>query len=204
MALDIEYVSKGRDLPSSFGEMKLLREMVDEQPELADLTNTMALVPNCPEIVQQIGISRERANRKLFAVGRKTNHDYASKHDIEGRYTIWISGKGNYSYASWVSETELQIILKQIGGFDPSTQPLAFPDAADRSREEEERKEKIQAKFRENSERVGRKSPKGRLADGGAPDAGMSGRLQWLFIGLPILALLLWLALFVAGRRGKP
>lgn len=208
IGLHEQYLVNGKPLPSSLNEIDFLKEIAARSPAEGMLFNEMAVVTGAPKIIEETGIRRDHINWRLFAIGREVNTDKVSfkgadGNPMPGRYSVWISPDGTYCSPGWIPETEVQAALKQIGGFDPTTQPLAFPDAAERVRENIERKRKLREGIREDLERAGRRSPKERSTDGSAPAAGNSGRLRWLLIGIVTLALLLWLTVFVAGRRGK-
>jgi hypothetical protein len=45
-----------------------------------------------------------------------------------GRFLFLVNMEGNDCNPRWVPELEVQFILKQLKGFDPGKQPLAFQD----------------------------------------------------------------------------
>lgn len=134
LGLHPEFLATGRKLPENLNEIELLRDDVRRNPQAGMLLNEMAIVPGAPTISKAPGIPRNRLLWRIFAIGRTVNVDYGTlktttEERMPGRYSVWISPDGTYCAPGWTPELTVQAVFKQIGGFDPSAQPLPFPDA---------------------------------------------------------------------------
>ncbi len=134
-----DFLNKGSDLPSSFDDIQSYRDVLETYSNPRTLVGTigiinrLAIVPDAPVIQAGEGISRERQNRRLFAISRSMSFDYPSPEptgDLPkgGRFAIVITPDGSDALPYWISESEARLILRQIDGFDPAKQPLAFED----------------------------------------------------------------------------
>jgi hypothetical protein len=90
--------------------------------------NSFALVPGAPSIREQQGISRSYYGNRLFLISRE---ETSIRTGARGRCVILIRPEGLNSkplqtFSYFVPEVEAQLILKQIPGFDPKKQPIAF------------------------------------------------------------------------------
>jgi hypothetical protein len=131
MSLKDDFIDQGKSLPASFEDFPMLKSSVEKYPGILKHLNTLAIVPNAPIIGEELGISRSRSGRKIFAISRNVSFDYAkNKYSSDpvkgGRYIVAIESPSQDYPGSWISEPEAQIIFKQLKGFDPAKQPLAF------------------------------------------------------------------------------
>lgn len=131
-----DFLIPGKPLPSSFDEMPLVRQLMENSPSQIALINTLAIVPNTHEIESGQGILRDRWGRRLFAISRTWNYDYSKEGANKrspmdgGRFAIMISPDQSSAAPSWIPEPEARLILQQVDGFDPAKQPLSFLDLA--------------------------------------------------------------------------
>jgi hypothetical protein len=118
--------------PNSLEDVALLREVAESSPWIIKKINTVALVPGAPVIQPAPGISSKYQGKRFFAVGRTTNSDYARGSEDSpkepGRYFIFFEKDGMSGDAHWIPESQIQAMLKQVKGFDPTKQPLVFQD----------------------------------------------------------------------------
>ncbi|MEO5716495.1 MAG: hypothetical protein ABIT37_23660 [Luteolibacter sp.] len=145
-----EFLAQGKKLPVNWDDIQAIQEMKQNHASYAvrefKLYNSLAIVPGAPIIAQQPGISQNHANRKLFAISRTSNFDYATKDQIQkatdaGRFAILVSSDDSEIAPSWIPEPEIQHILKQLNGFEPTKQPVAFDQVEEYEREQKEKKE---------------------------------------------------------------
>jgi len=169
----LEFVAKGKDLPVTWGEIPTIQRMQREsQAEYVDTSsinlmrclNSFAIVPNTPVISSEPGISRKRSTKRLFAISRYKNRAFEdASGQAEGRYAVLVSNDGTITEPHWIPEHEANIIFSQIGGLDPSYQPVPFPDIDRISKLSEERKEKalevIRDHYREEAAREKKERP---------------------------------------------
>jgi hypothetical protein len=135
LAIWDEFLSEGKDLPTSWNEIQSIqdikRTISTQNLSTLEHINALAFVPQAPIIQAGMGISINNSNRKLFAIGRaeefhtqksQSNNDPQDK----GRYAILVAPDNSEISSSWIPEPEAQIIFKQLKGFDPTKQSLAF------------------------------------------------------------------------------
>lgn len=137
LAIWDEFVSQGKPLPSSWGDIPSFREMKKNISNQSISTlrhiNAFALVPNAPVIHAHAGISRNNADRRLFAISRIAEFHLPgaisnNEATERGRYVILVAVDGNKTDSYWVFESEVQLIFKQIKDLDLNKLPLAFDD----------------------------------------------------------------------------
>lgn len=199
MSLQSEFLGKGHKLPVSLGDLDLLQEIVSRDPRYGELLNRMAVVPDAPVVMNAEGIRRDHVAMRIFAIERETNSDYAPHSEAGtpqvGRYSLWISQDGNYAAPAWILETEAQAIFNQLEGFDPSSQPLAFPDAERRAREKKREnlseKSETEERYKKNLENRVRDKLKGIEIGSGARPATPTW-LTWLGALIAFLAACMW------------
>lgn len=201
-----EFLTKGRPLPDSLGKIELLNEIVRRNPNSGMLINQMAVVPGTPQIIKSEGTSHRRSDWRIFAIGRITNKDYApeGKNDQDfslGRYSVWITKEGTHAAAIWIPETEVQAIFKQIGAFDPSAQPVPFPEAEEMVSEKMARERNLREKMRMDYEKAEKRIPKKLSVDDKAINQSKVRVLILLILGAPAMLLLVWLTFYLAGRK---
>ncbi len=154
-----EVIREGHTLPESWDEIPGIGRIRNDpsvmNPSELAIINTLAIVPHAPEIVPEPGISRDHSERRLFVIGRKSSFDHApSDHNFDplkgGRFAILVAPDASDIVATWIPEPEARIILKQIEGFDPSAQSLAFKNIAQLEFEKEERHQRLMKDARKN------------------------------------------------------
>lgn len=157
-----EFIEAGKKLPSSWDEFAIIREIksnsLKQNSETAKKINTLAIVPASPAIREEQGIIRSRWNQRLFAISRTWNFDYTKTKSGSdpvhgGRFAILITPDKSSVFTEWIPETEVQIILRQLGDFDPKNQPLAFENLEQVVREKENRKEPTITDLKESHEK---------------------------------------------------
>ena len=121
VGLSMDYLQKGEPLPNSFEEIPFVARLA-EKPMYTELVNHLAIVPKSPVIPMVPGVLRSREGFRLFAIARQPDLELEKL----GRRVILITADGGSAFTSWIVETEAQIILSQLNGFDPEKQPLAF------------------------------------------------------------------------------
>lgn len=133
-----------KKLPASWDDFEKVRVMkkgtIKHQLFTAKAINSFALVPGAPVIEHQAGIPHEYPGYRLVFISREAGK---SKSSGIGRCALLADPEGQNSkqfkvYAVFFPENLAQIILKQIDGFDPSKQPLAFEDLSPFEREEQQ------------------------------------------------------------------
>lgn len=133
---DVRFGDQGEFLPKRWDEIQVV-DRIERGGEVASmrLMNKLALVPGCPAIRQDLGVSREHVGRQLFAI---TRFDTADSQAGNGRYAILIKksegdDRINGILACFIPSREAEIILNQVANFDPQTQPVAFQDVDERA-----------------------------------------------------------------------
>ena len=124
-----DFTSANKGLPITFDSIPSLREWVNRDKSIVSFVNRLAIVPGSPMIRLEQGILNKFGNYKLFAISRNNSFDkvLSSEGDDKesgGRHSILI--KDGDMRAMWIPESQAQLILNQIKGFDPTAQPLAF------------------------------------------------------------------------------
>lgn len=95
--------------------------------------NSLACVPGTP-LLKADGVKVKYPGFRLYAISRIPNFERAFTPEAKetgGRYTILFKeeiGKPIIMEIPWMVESEAQIILQQIGGFDPKKVPFVFED----------------------------------------------------------------------------
>ena len=131
MCIYDDFTSANKELPTTFDNIPTLREWVDRDKSVVSFVNRLAIVPGSLTIRPVKGISNKFANYKLFAISRNNSFDKVlssegADKESGGRHSILI--KEGDMRAMWIPESQAQLILNQIKGFDPAAQPLAFVD----------------------------------------------------------------------------
>ena len=97
------------------------------------LFNTLAGVPGMP-LLKLDGERIKYPGFRLYAISRVPNFDNAFTPEgkrVGGRFAILFkeeNGKSINLEIPWIVESEAQIILQQIGGFDPKKAPFVFEE----------------------------------------------------------------------------
>lgn len=204
-----KFLSQGKKLPVSWDEIQAIQEMKQNHSSYPAgefrLFNSLALVPGSPIIKQEAGISQNHSNRKLFAVSRISNFDYAEKDHVQnaadaGRFVMLVSSDNSEIAPSWIHESEIQLILKQLNGFEPANEPLAFDQVEEYEREQKTRQELLDKDIRDS------RKPRFSKSDGDSIPAVASGgepenhRELWILGAILVCAFLLW---FVVNKRSR-
>lgn len=121
-----DFIDRGEDLPGSFESIASLRKILEAHPKMIQNLNEFTIVPEAPNIQPAQGLAHEFSGNRLFAISR-TSDLQARK---VGRFVLFATSNGSSVFPYWIPEPQFQIILKQLKGFDPAKQPLAFQDLA--------------------------------------------------------------------------
>ena len=95
--------------------------------------NSLAGVPGTP-LIKADGVKIRYPGFRLYAISRIPNFERAYTPEGEktgGRYAVLFkeqNGNPVIMEIPWIVESEAQIILQQIGGFDPKKEPFVFED----------------------------------------------------------------------------
>lgn len=144
MSLDFRLNHENKELPNTWDDFEMIRVMkkgtMKHQLFSAKTINSFALVPGAPEIKPQTGIPYEYPGYRLVFISREGGR---SKSSGIGRYALLADPGGKNSkqfpvYSVFFPENLAQIIIKQIDGFNPKNQPLAFDDLTPFEREDKE------------------------------------------------------------------
>lgn len=143
MCIFDDFLSKNKSLPESFDDIPSLNEWVSRETDIAILVNELAIVPNMPLIRAEQGLLHKFTAYKLFAISRIESFDRVmSGQDTDGknggRYSILINSENSDIFSMWIPENQAQLILKQIDGFDPNKQPLAFQNLKNKKPEHDD------------------------------------------------------------------
>lgn len=89
------------------------------------MLNKLALVPGYPTInCFEKTYAREHNGSKVIAVSRVAVN-WANK---TGRYVIFQTFDPDSVWATWLSEEDAKTLFTSLGGFEPSKEPLLFPE----------------------------------------------------------------------------
>lgn len=119
------------ELPKKFEEVSGLREWASKEPIIISFINRLAIVPLAPQVKFELGIQNKFVGFRLFAISRKESSDKVISEELSGkkssgRYSILVKADYSDIFVMWIPEIQARIILKQLKGFDPEKQPLAF------------------------------------------------------------------------------
>lgn len=147
--LEFQVFHESKDLPTSWETFEVIGTMKkgSSKKQLFEMKtiNSFALVPSLPIIQSEPGIPGDYQGNRLFLISREENVTKASG---RGRCAIFIKTEGSSSkpvrtFSYFIPEETAQIILKQIGGFDPQKQPLAFENLPELEKEEKQFQDNI-------------------------------------------------------------
>ena len=135
MCIFDDFMSGKKELPILFDNIPTLKEWANRDAYIISSVNRLAIVPSSPIIQPEQGVSNKFFNYRLFAISRNKSFDKIFSMEgvdqkLGGRHSILIKADNSDIYVMWIPEKEAQIILKQLKGFDPAKQPLAFQDLA--------------------------------------------------------------------------
>lgn len=144
ISLSIALDQEKKELPSTWEQFELVKAIkqgkLNNQLFSAKAINSFALVPGAPVIQIQSGIPREYSGYRIVFISRKGS---ITKYAGTGRCALLADPGGENSkqfrvYPVFFPEVLAQVILGQIQGFDPTTQPLAFEDLTAFEREKQQ------------------------------------------------------------------
>ena len=124
ISLTTDYIEKQAALPKSFEEILSVQQLALGHPKYIENLNRLTIVPEAPLIQRKTGALNGSYAHWLFAIARRADDDLPKI----GRRVILIRQEDLGCITAWIPESEAQFILKQIKGFDPEKQPLAFQD----------------------------------------------------------------------------
>jgi hypothetical protein len=160
-----QFVNVRKDLPVSWDEFQTISMtksgLLQYQTFRAKTINSFALVPGAPIIQPQPGISREYSGHRLFLISRDETF---TKTPVSGRYAILIKpeeldSKPVQTYSHFIHEETAQIILKQIKGFDPQRQPLAFENFDQLERNKKSQQDQLNQQVEKQLKEMGKLVP---------------------------------------------
>ncbi len=133
MSLTEDNAEQSLKMPNRFDDVDSIKQMMKKSPYLLKYLNLLSIIPNTPVIESHIGMANGLKTYKLFAMNRIPCFDKILTQNgpsrIDGgRFLFLINIDGNECKPKWIPEPEVQFILKQLKGFDPEKQPLAFQD----------------------------------------------------------------------------
>ena len=134
-----------KELPTSFEELTSLRRILKENSRMIQHLNNFTIVPGAPIINPSQELSLNLVGNRIFATCRTSNLQPSRI----GRIVLLATSNGSSVFPYWIPEPQFQIILKQLKGFDPAKQALAFQDLAQGGAEEVPRQKS--SNFNENS-----------------------------------------------------
>lgn len=126
-------IANKNELPKNFEDVGGLREWASKEPIIISFINRLAIVPLAPQVKSELGIQNKFVGFRLFAISRKESSDKVISEELlgkksSGRYSILVKADYSDIFVMWIPEIQARIILKQLKGFDPEKQPLAFQD----------------------------------------------------------------------------
>lgn len=207
LSLKYQFINDHKDLPVSWAEFEGIRMtkagLLQYESFRAKTINSFAIVPGAPIIQSQLGIPREYSGWRLFLISRDEN---PTKTSGSGRYAILIKpeeldSKSVRTYSYFIPEETAQIILKQIKGFDPRKQPLAFENIDQLERDKKARQDQLTQEVKTHLKKTGKLGK----VDQTIPDdhSKGSGRywIAWVTAGSFIAAFLIWISCRNRSKR---
>lgn len=194
--LDFQINHEKRELPTSWETFDVIGLMkknpLKQQLFESRVVNSFALVPDTPLIQPQPGISPDYLGHRLFLISREQN---ITKSAGNGRCVILIKPVELDSqpvriYSDFIPEETAQIILKQIKGFDPQKQPLAFENIEQLERDKKARQVQSTQEIRRDLIGEGKLGPEYETP----PDSHKSMWRVWIVAGIIFFAFLIWRA----------
>ena len=155
------FVVVGKPIPDDIRDWPIMKQEVLKSGEsglyFMKTTNRLAFVPKFPVIsCFDKTYARKHNGSRVLAVSRTP----VTQENQMGRYVILQTSDPESVWATWLEEEDAQILFKSLGDFDPSIQPMPFPEVGDRENSErlaDEREKKAiqqivkEEDFRENS-----------------------------------------------------
>jgi hypothetical protein len=201
-SLNYQFIDDEKDLPTSwddFAEIGMIKKKLLPRNSIQLKTiNSLALVPGAPVIHAQPGIPGEYQGHRLFLISRTEN---ITKPSGPGRYAILIKpeeldSRPIRTYSYFIPEETAQIILKQIKGFDPQEQPLAFEDVDRLEHDKKAEHDQATQEIKKHLKKPGKLGPDDQII----PDDQYSKwweryGLVWIAGGIILTAFLIWIAL---------
>ncbi len=133
MELQLDNADQVLNIPNRFDEVSSIRQMVKRSPYFVRYLNMLSIVPNSPVIESHVDMVNGLKKYRVFAMSRIPCFDKILSQNgpskiYGGRYLFLVNMEGSDCNPRWIPEPEVQFILKQLNGFDPEKQPLAFQD----------------------------------------------------------------------------
>ena len=126
LCMQEDIFDRKKELPTSFEELTSLRRILKENRRMIQHLNNFTIVPGNPIINPSQELSLNLVGNRIFATCRTSNLQPSRI----GRIVLLAASNGSSVFPHWIPEPQFQIILKQLKGFDPAKQPLAFQDLA--------------------------------------------------------------------------
>lgn len=198
-------IDDNKNLPTSWNDFEVIsyikKDLKNHSLFELKTINSFAIVPGAPLIQPESGISGEYRGHRLFLISREEN---ITKYSGKGRCVILIKpeeldSKPVRTYSYFIPEETALLILKQIKGFDPKEQPIAFENIDQLEREKKASQEKMEQTIRENMRTNGKFKPDNRTTPGDQPSINWeSYKSAWITGGVILTAFFIWI--FVRKR----
>lgn len=190
-----------------FMGIRMLKDgKLDEDVGYMEAINSMSLVPGAPVIRADPRISQEFVGFGLLMISKEnTSYD---RLDGDGRYAILVGPKTENPNdrlfpTHFVPKISADAILAQIPEFDPTNQPLAFPDVESQANEIGKRKLRQKRETRELYENDLKNQIRAKLTTTGTGTDGGSATPPWLPWSAIPMAVLIFAACWWVFRKGK-
>lgn len=139
------FIVLGKDIPNEIRDWPIIKQQVLRSGGsglfFMKMTNRLALVPEFPVITCFKNTSAQKHNgSKVIAVSRTP----VTLENQTGRYAILQTSEPDYVCTTWLDEVDAKTLFKSLGDFDPSIQPLPFPEVRDRENSERSAAEREQ------------------------------------------------------------
>lgn len=131
------FIADGKEIPNDLREWPLIKKEILTAGKsglfFMKKTNRLALVPEFPVIsCFNQTYAKKHNGSKIIAVSRTALIDG----NRIGRYAILQTSDLESVWATWLAEDDAQILFKSLGDFEPSKEPLPFPEVEDRENSE--------------------------------------------------------------------
>lgn len=127
------YLLKGEKIPTNHREWPIIKDFIlvegSSSVHYMKMTNRLALVPGFP-VVSEFSEKTEKkiSGSRVIAVSRSP----VALDRNPGRYVILVKPNSKSVWATWFTEDDAKILFESLGGFDPSKEPILFPEVDER------------------------------------------------------------------------
>lgn len=201
------FIMDGKDIPSNIRDWPIIKQEVLSEGKsglfFMRMSNRLALVPRFPVISCFENTSARKHNgSRVIAISR----DPVKQENQTGRYALLQTSDPESVWVTWLAEEDARTLFKSLDDFNPSIQPLPFPEVRDRENSERlaaEREQKAiqqivkERDFRENNRKptsVGREGKKQQNpSDGNETDKESFNLSIWVILSVVAGILMVWL-----------